>query len=196
MDPSKTQHRNLKRRRLSRVKRFDDGFVTNQWQMFSMNVFPNQSSPKLKSHLVRLPILQICRTFFSSVRSDVFIMDFWLSWKFFPMNVAAFIITAIKHVPKTECSSPSPANVGHSFVFFSHLIIYSIHEFCCIISHEWNFEKICRFVEILILSGCLDLSSATTDFQGSWYPYHVFTGVLNKLKDDTTDGVLACLNSW
>ena len=27
-------------------------------------------------------------------------------------------------------------NVGHSFLSFSHLIIHSIHEFCCITSHD------------------------------------------------------------
>ena len=40
------------------------------------------------------------------------------------------------------------------------------------------------------LSSCPDRSSTTTDFPGSWYPYHVFPG-LDEVEDDTTDGILA-----
>ena len=45
---------------------------------------------------------------FFSVRSVVFTMEFWLSWKLFPMNIAHSIATAINIHQIIECSSPFP----------------------------------------------------------------------------------------
>ena len=44
------------------------------------------------------------------------------------MNVAAFIVTG--------CTVPSPATLDIIFLSFSHFIIHSIHELCCITSHD------------------------------------------------------------
>ena len=52
---------------------------------------------------------------FFSVRSDVFMMEFWLSCKFLPMNVAALIVTAINIPQIIECSSPSFATLDILF---------------------------------------------------------------------------------
>ena len=43
-----------------------------------------------------------------SVRFVVFAMEFWLFWKFFPMNIAHFHVTAINIHQIIECSSPFP----------------------------------------------------------------------------------------
>ena len=83
-----------------------------------MNVFPNESYPHWRSHLVRPPILLRCRTFSSRWYLFVFIMKFWLSWKFFPMNVAAFIVAAINIPQIIECSSPDPATFDILFCLF------------------------------------------------------------------------------
>ena len=53
-----------------------------------------------------------------NVRSAVFTMEFWLSWKFFPMNVADSIVTAINIPQIIECSSPSPATLEILFCLF------------------------------------------------------------------------------
>ena len=55
---------------------------------------------------------------FFSVRSIVFIMKFWLFWKFLPMNVADSIVTAINIPQIMECSSPSPATWDILFCLF------------------------------------------------------------------------------
>ena len=46
---------------------------------------------------------------FFSVRSDVFTTKLRLFWKFFPMNVAEFIVTAMNIHQIIECSSSSSA---------------------------------------------------------------------------------------
>ena len=82
----------------------------------SMNVFPNQSFPNLRSHLVLSDMSNICL----SVRSAVFTMELRLFWKFFPMNVADSIVTAINIPQIIEYSSPSPATLEIPFsVFFA-----------------------------------------------------------------------------
>ena len=95
---------------------------------------------------------------FFSVRSVVFTMEFWLSWKFFHTNVSESIATAINIHQIIECSSPSPATLK-IFLSFSHLIIHSIHEwcwfyrqfqFCCIASHD-EILRICHFLRIDII---------------------------------------------
>ena len=53
-----------------------------------------------------------------SVRSAVFAMEFWLSRKFLPMNVADSIVTAINIHQIIECSSPSPATLEILFCLF------------------------------------------------------------------------------
>ena len=77
-----------------------------------MNVFPNQSFPNLRSHLVLPLISQICRTF-ASVWDLQYSSQWnsWLFWKFFPMNTADSIVTAINILQIIECSSPSPATL-------------------------------------------------------------------------------------
>ena len=52
------------------------------------------------------------------VRSSEFMMKFWIVEKFFPMNVAAFIVAAM-NIPKIiECSSPDSATFDIIFCLF------------------------------------------------------------------------------
>ena len=109
---------NLKRRRLSRVK--DWWFFRHQLTTnISMNVFPNQSFPNLRSHLV-LPYTKFAdmSNICYNVRSELFTMDFWLFWKFSPMNDADSNVTAINNHAKIECSFPSPAKMEILFCLF------------------------------------------------------------------------------
>ena len=76
-----------------------------------MSVFPNQSFPNLRSPLV-LPTNFIEMSIIGfSVRSAVFTMEFWLFWKFLPMNTADSIVTDINILQIIECSSPYPATL-------------------------------------------------------------------------------------
>ena len=53
-----------------------------------------------------------------SVRSAVFTMEFWLFWKFLPMNIADSIVTAINIPQIVECSSPFPVTLEILFCLF------------------------------------------------------------------------------
>ena len=61
------------------------------------------------------------------VRSSVFTIEFWLSRKFFPINIAESIVTSMNIHQIIECSAPSPATLEILFLF-SHLIIYPIRK--------------------------------------------------------------------
>ena len=87
---------------------------------------------------------------FFEMRSVEFLIEFWSSRKFFSMNVAAFIVAIINIHQIFECSSPESATFDILFCFFSHLIIYSIHKFCCITSHD-EILRICRFLRVDII---------------------------------------------
>ena len=50
-----------------------------------------------------------------SVRSAMFTMEFWLFWKFFPMNVADSIVITRNTPPIIECSSPELATLETIF---------------------------------------------------------------------------------
>ena len=60
------------------------------------------------------------------VRSSEFMMKFWIVEKFFPMNVAAFIVAAMNIPQMIECSSPESATFDIFSVFFAlDLLLYS-----------------------------------------------------------------------
>ena len=140
-----------------------------------MNVFPNQSFPNLRSHLVLSLISQKCPTF-------VWVWDLWYLqwnyccfWKFFPMNTADSIVTAINILQIIECSSPSLATLEILFLSFPHLIIHPIHEWSwfysisntvSFVSHDEIFEvlPLLENIYIYILSGRPDLSRSVSPF--------------------------------
>ena len=66
------------------------------------------------------------------------------------MNVAAFIVAAINIHQIIEKSSSFACNVGHSFLSFSHLIIYLIHEFYYITSHD-EILSLGHFLRVVII---------------------------------------------
>ena len=94
---------NLKRRRLSHV---EDWWLFRHQLMtdISINVFPNQSFPNLRSHLVLEILLHECRWFHR------------YSHKYSPNNRMFFSFSC---------------NVGNSLLSFSHLIIHPIHSGFC-----------------------------------------------------------------
>ena len=113
MDPSKTQHRIWKDVDFRALK-IDDSFVTNQWQTF-LWVFSQGIESTLKISSCSLTNFAEKSNIFFSVRSDVFMMEIWLSCKFLPMNVVALIVTA-RNIPQIiECSSPSFATLDILF---------------------------------------------------------------------------------
>ena len=108
---------------------------------------------------------------FFSVRSFVFTMEFWLSWKFLPMNVAEFIITAINILQIIECSSPSTATLEIIFCLFR---TWSFTWFTNDLDSTDNSNSVSslpmtEFWEFatsweLILSGCPDLSRSGSPY--------------------------------
>ena len=107
MDPSKTQRRIWEDGDFCALK-IDNGFITNQWQLLSKLLISSCSFTNFS---------EMSNIFFS-VRSVVFIMEFWLSWKFFLMNVAAFIVAAINILQIIESSSPESATFDTVFSLF------------------------------------------------------------------------------
>ena len=99
---------------------------------------------------------------FFNVRSEVFIMEFWLSWKFFPMNVAAFIVTATNIPQIIECSSPSPAMLDILFCLFR---TSSVTRFTNSVG-SLPMMKFCEFAASweLTLSCCPDLSRSGSPY--------------------------------
>ena len=80
-----------------------------------------------------------------SVRSVVFAMELRLFWKFFPMNIADSIVTAVNIFQIIECSSPFPATLEILFCLFFVLdhspdsrmiLILQTIQFCCIASQD------------------------------------------------------------
>ena len=72
MDLSKAQHRIWKDVDFCALK-IDNGFITNQWQLFPWILSPLKFCPNCWSHLVHSPILMWCRTCASK-------WDLWNSW--------------------------------------------------------------------------------------------------------------------
>ena len=94
-----------------------------------------------------------------SVRSAVFTMEFWMFWKFLPMNVADSIVTAINIRQIIECFSPF-SETFEILLSFSNLIIHPIHEWCwfywqfqfCFIVSSDELLRPCLFLRIDIRS--------------------------------------------
>ena len=124
MDPSKAQHRIWEDVDFCELK-IDNGFVTNQWQLFSMNFFPNESCPNCWSLLVRSPILQWCRTY--ALKCDLWNSwrNFWIHEKFFTMNVARIHRRRHEHSPNYWMLFCRICNVRHSVFFALDLLLYS-----------------------------------------------------------------------
>ena len=106
-DPSEAQHRIWEDIDFCALK-IDNCFITNQWQL----------SPWMLSQwiLSKLLISSCSLTNFSEmsnicfkVRSLEFKMKFWKVEKFFPMNVAAFIVATMNIPQIIECFSPESA---------------------------------------------------------------------------------------
>ena len=99
---------------------------------------------------------------FFSVRSDVFILEFWSFWKFFPMNVAAFIVTAINIPQIIECSSLSPATLDIIFCLFrtSSFTRFTNSVASLPMMKFWEFASSWE----LTSSGCPDLSRNSSSF--------------------------------
>ena len=99
---------------------------------------------------------------FFSVRSDVFIMEFWLFWKFLPMNVADSIVTAINIPQIVECSSPSPAAFEILFCLFrtSSFTRFTNSVASLPMMKFWEFATSWE----LTLSGCPDLSRSGSPY--------------------------------
>ena len=80
------------------------------------------------------------------VRSLEFMLKFWIVEKFFPMNVAAFIVAAMNILQNIECSSPKSATFD-IVLSTSCLVSYFIHKFCSVTSHDESFG-ICLFLGV------------------------------------------------
>ena len=106
-----------------------------------------------------------------SVRSVVFAMVLRLFGKFFPMNIADSIVTAINILQIIECSSPFPVTLEILFCLFrtwsftrftndldSTDISNSVSSF--LMTKFWEFASSCK----LILSGRPDLSRSVPPF--------------------------------
>ena len=137
MDPSKTQHRIWKDVDFRALK-IDDSFVTNQWQIFLWVFFP-----KNQIHFEDLILFphQFC-----------WYVEHFLQCEIWCIHDGILIVLQIlthecrcidrhsqKHSPNYRMFFSFVCNVAHSFLSFSHLIIHSIHEFCCITSHGETF---------------------------------------------------------
>ena len=136
---------NLKRRR---------PLCAENWWLFhhlsktniSMNDFPNQLFPLLRSHLVQTPILQICRTFVSMWG----LLYSWWNDKcpscFLPMNTADSIVTVMNISINQRMFFVVFCNIHQrSFLSFPHLIINHVQErsgshwqywFCFVVSND------------------------------------------------------------
>ena len=96
-------------------------------------------------------------------------MEFWLFWKFFPMNVAAFIVTVTNIHQIMECSSPESATLDF-FCFFALDHLHTL--FTNDLDSTDNSNSVVslfmmKFWEYatsweLILSGCPDLSRSVS----------------------------------
>ena len=72
-------------------------------------------------------------------------MKFWIVEKFFPMNVAAFIVAGMNIPQIIECSSPDSATLDILFCLFRTWFFTFFHKFCCVTVHDENFG-ICTFL--------------------------------------------------
>ena len=124
-----------------------------------MNVFPNQSFPNLRSHLVLPLISQMCRTHLleceiCNIHNGILIVLEILSHEY-----CWFHCLSHRHAPNRRMFISVSCNIGISFLSFSHLIVHPIHEwswfyrqlqFCFFVSHE-EILRSCHFLRIDII---------------------------------------------
>ena len=123
-----------------------------------MNSFSIECCPNHWSHLARSPISQWYRTSASKWDLQNSMMKFWIVEKFFPMNVAAFIVAAMNILHINECSSPDSATFDilfcllrtWSFTLFTNSAASLPMIFCCVTAHDECFG-ICLFLVIQFL---------------------------------------------
>ena len=154
MNLSKTQHRIREDVDFCALE-IDNGFITNQWQMFPWMFFPMNLVHILDLFLFAHQFSEMSNIFYK-VRSLEFMMEFWLSAKLFPMTVAAFIVEAINIPQIIECSSPESATFG---ILFCLLLTWSFTLFTnSAASLPMTKISECASSWKLALSGCPDPS--------------------------------------
>ena len=119
-----------------------------------MNSFPKKYCPNQWSHLGRTPISRWYRTFASKWDLENSWWKFRIVEKFFPMNVAAFIVAAMNILQIIECSSPESATFDILSCLFRTWSLTSI-------SNSAASLPVTKFLESatsceLILSSCPD----------------------------------------
>ena len=94
---------------------------------------------------------------FFKVRSVEFIMEFWLSRKFFPMNVAAFNVAAMNIPQVIECSSPESATFDILWCFFALDLLLYAQILLRVTSHDESL-RFRHFLGVDIITSCPDRS--------------------------------------
>ena len=97
--------------------KIDNCFITNPRQIFQWMLVPTNRFQTWDPHLV-LPNFADMSNICFNVRSAVFTMEFSSFWKFWHMNTADSIVTAINILQTEKCSSPSPATFEILFCLF------------------------------------------------------------------------------
>ena len=145
MNPSKTQHRIWKHEDFCALK-IDNGFVTNQWQLFPWMIFPI-----IFVHIVDLFLVahQFCWDVehFFKVRSVEFSMEFLNIHETLSHECRRIHRRSHKHSPNYWMFFSWVCKVRHSFLSFSHLVFYFVHKFCCVTAHNESFG-ICHFLKV------------------------------------------------
>ena len=143
MDPSKTQHRNRKDVDF-RALEIDNGFVTNQWQLFPWMIFPinfvHVISLFLFAHQFFWDVEHFLQGEICGILDGVLIIQEILSHECRRIHRCSH-----EHSPNYWMLFTWLCNVRHSFLSFSNLIFYFIHKFCCVTSHDESFG-ICLFL--------------------------------------------------
>ena len=148
-DPPEAQHRIWEDVDFCALK-IDNGFITNQWQLFPWMIFSNKFLSKLFSSCSLTNFSEMSNIFFK-VRSVELLMEFSWSMKFFPMNVAAFIVAAINIYQIIKCSSPESATFDIIFCLFRTWSFTLFTNFAASLPHDETFG-ICLFLVIQFLT--------------------------------------------
>ena len=148
MDTSKTQHRIWEDVDFRALK-IDNGFVTKQGQMFPWMFF--------RMNLIHIEDLilfahQFCRYVEHFLQGEICCIHngILIILEILSHECRCIHRRSHKHSPSYWMFFSWACNVGHSFLSFSHLIIYFIHKFCCITFHDEIFG-ICHFLEVDII---------------------------------------------
>ena len=148
MDLSETQYRIWKDIDLRALK-IDDSFITNKWQIFPCLFFPtnriNIEDLILFAHQFCRYVEHFLQCEICGVRNGILIVLESLSHECRWIHRHGH-----KHSPNYRMFFSLACKVGHSFLSFSHLIIHSSHEFCCITSHDENFGM-CHFLRVVVV---------------------------------------------